>query len=165
MSSIVGKTWTLNVQGELIDVTSEYPTPDENWRFVDKYGHEHRYERGYPTLNLVVDRQHFCDGSEGLYNHDPHMAIDESHYECATCREVIVPAQHPSHSPRVITGMLSATLTGSTELSGETIKMELTPDEFDQFAAASEADRDRLARRLLTDAPTERVLQRSYLSY
>lgn len=104
--------WTVDVQQEWIDVTSSFPSPDPRWTYTDQAGHEHHYSNGYPTLRYVVDGSHWCDGTEGLYNHDPHLAVDEYHYECQQCGEVIEPRLVPGGYPQSIPGMISATLSG-----------------------------------------------------
>lgn len=98
-----GPEFTLDIQQDSIDTTCGIDTLDPKWRGTDSNGHEHYYERfEYPTLDYIVDAEHWCNGDEGA-PHDPHMATDESHYECKVCREVvkpgIIPPTRPSLSP------------------------------------------------------------------
>lgn len=152
-----GSGWNLSVNQDWINVTSEYPTPDERWRFTDSNGHEHHYDHGYPTLDLVIDREHWCLGNEGLYSHDEHMAVDESHFECKQCREIIEPSQHPGGWPQHIPGMRTATLKGRRS-SGVTVEVLLVDDELEALTSATDDARSDLAQRLLNDVPDDRVL-------
>lgn len=43
------------LRSEPIEVTSNLPEPDPDWRYVDAQGHEHTYSDGYPTLVEVED--------------------------------------------------------------------------------------------------------------
>lgn len=93
--------------------------PDERWRYTDCAGHEHAYQRQaewldavrprrrcegtktfrdsthYPTLRYVIEREHHCDGREGLYSHDQHWVTDAARYECRQCGEHIRPGRGP----------------------------------------------------------------------
>lgn len=73
----------LRVETEQIDVTSNLPRPDKNWRHTDAAGHEHYWDNGYPTLVEVVDDTYWCDDCS-----DEHT---ESHLECPTCHQSIEP--------------------------------------------------------------------------
>jgi hypothetical protein len=109
--------------------------PVETWAATDSHGHRHAFtrparpgreqyinDRGlrrnhtvpthYPSLYYKIDRWHACDGREGLYSHDPHWAVDESHYECRQCRERIEPAHGPGS--KLIPASRKATLTEAT---------------------------------------------------
>jgi hypothetical protein len=158
--TVSGRNWTLTVNQEWIDVTSERESPDERWTFTDSQGHDHRYERGYPTLDLVVDESHWCDGREGIYNHDPHEQIDRSHYECEVCREVIEPAMHPPYHPNQIPGMRSATLTGYRS-DGAQVEVWLQDDELDRVGRA-DSDSDITA--LIDSLPEERIYSVTFAS-
>lgn len=111
-----GAGWRLDATREVEWVTNDGPTADESWRFTDARGHEHAYPYK-PTLEFVVDRSHWCDGTEGLYNHDPHEAIDEGHYECRECRERIEPRSHPPGYMTAIPRALHGTLTWRVDRS------------------------------------------------
>ena len=150
-------SWELNVDLNLIDVTSQFPSANEQWTFTDAQGHEHRYEYGYPTLDVVVDAEHWCDGTEGTAPHDPHMAVDESHYECKLCREVIVPAMDPPYTPKSIPGQMSATLRGMTS-DGREVTMWLEPLEVDIIQQGD----DETAQRYLDGAPRSRILSETF---
>jgi hypothetical protein len=98
-------------------IASDMPTIDPNWRKTDSNGHDHYYVRGYPTLDHIVDRQHWCEGNEGLGPHDPHWSVDESHYECLECRERIEPGlRPPGWSVEIVTSRdISVTVTEPVE--------------------------------------------------
>jgi hypothetical protein len=143
---------TLTITPQYIDVTSGHPSANEHWTHTDSAGHAHRYDRGYPTLDLVVDAEHWCEGDEGIAPHDSHMAVDEGHYECKLCREVIKPTMDPAGMPKSIIGEIEATLTGLTS-SGVVVEMWLMPDEADRIAADPAAVED-----VLDNAPHERII-------
>lgn len=134
-------SWSIDVRADPIEVTSSLPTADESWRFTDTQGHEHRYEHGYPTLELVIDAEHWCNGNEGFMRHDPHMAVDEAHYECLICREVIAPAEHSGGYRRFISGPREATLR-ATRADGSKIVAWLTEPDLEAIQSVSEAEID-----------------------
>lgn len=116
MSEIMvpGTDIEVGMRREVIEYRTAWtPTADSRWSFVDASGHEHYYEHGYPTLDYMVDREHWCQGDEGFMAHDPHTAIDEAHYECKICREVITPATEPPGTPHYVAGATSATISGT----------------------------------------------------
>jgi hypothetical protein len=154
---IFGRSWALDVDVDYEDATSAWPTPNEHWRHVDASGHEHRYERGYPTLRLVVDESHWCDGTEGFALHDGHEQTDRSHYECAECGEVVVPAMDPPGMPKMVPGRATAALVGYRS-SGARVTARLTETELETLRGlgAEPADADVTA--LLDAMPDERVL-------
>lgn len=149
-----GRSWNLELKRESIDVTSDRPSPNERWRYTDKAGHEHFYQRGYPTLELVVDAEHWCDGTEGLYNHDAHMTTDQSHYECLLCRQVVEPAVDPPFSPKSIPGRIDGCLSGFRS-DGAEITMYLVAEEWESIQGAEDPDVEAL--RILDNAPGERI--------
>lgn len=77
----------LRVEQEQINVSSALPRPDPDWRYVDQQGHEHyrdnSHPASYPTLVAVVDETYWCEDCG-----DEHT---RSHWECATCGEIIEP--------------------------------------------------------------------------
>jgi hypothetical protein len=160
VQTVSGRNWTLTVNQEWIDVTSERESPDERWTFTDAQGHDHRYERGYPTLDLVVDESHWCDGHEGIYNHDPHEQIDQSHYECLVCREVIEPAMHPPYHQKHIPGMRSATLTGLRS-DGAQVEVWLQDDDLERVR---QADSDDAVTALIDSLPEDRIYSVTFAS-
>src|SRR5260221_6154198 len=106
----------LRIETVMQQVTWE-DAPDELWAFTDAQGHHHLYQgrqvqgelddrakhkkhrevtgwTHYATLVLVIDSRRFCDGHEGVYNHDPHW-VEETHYECRQCGQVIEPGHGP----------------------------------------------------------------------
>lgn len=111
--------WTLDVRQEWVDITFGLPTPNERWTYTDRAGHLHNYLRGYPTLTYIEDAGHWCDGTEGFERHDPHWAVDESHYECPGCGEVIEPLMDPPYTPKKMPGMTEAMLRGIAQDGSE----------------------------------------------
>lgn len=149
----------LTVTQDWIDVTSEHPTLDERWRATDSNGHEHFYDRGLPTLNLIIDASHWCAGSEGWMSHDPHEHVDESHYECSECGEVIEPGTVPGGTPRSIPGQRVVTLRG-VRSDGCTITRPLTDAEVD----AVQADGSEGVRLIESAEADGRVIQITFTS-
>jgi hypothetical protein len=152
-----GQSWTLTVDQQQIEVTSGLSTPNERWTHTDAQGHEHRYDHGYPTLDLVVDAEHWCDGSEGWAPHDEHMAVDESHYECKLCREVIEPALDPPFTPKYVPGSVAARLRGVL-LDGRMIEVLVDEDE----VARIQAEGEPAAREILEGAPPDRIVSTTF---
>lgn len=157
------RNWALEVRQDRIDVTSDRPTPNERWRFTDAQGHEHRYDRGYPTLDFVVDEQHWCDGTEGICNHDPHWAVDESHYECKICHQAVEPTMDPPYTPKSVPGMIDATLEGLRS-DGWRIATWLDEGDYRRILEALDEDRDAIVRQILDDTPDERIMRSSFQS-
>lgn len=153
VTKVEGNGWTLDIEQKWINVTSGRSTPNERWTFADGQGHDHRYDNGYPTLDFVVDAEHWCDGTEGLASHDPHWAVDESHYECKRCREVIEPAMDPPGTPKFVSGMISATLTG---IRSDGVEIQMMLEEQDLALIKSEGDAG--AKRLLDTASPGRIV-------
>lgn len=98
----------LRIEVEEVEVTSNLPRPDRNWRYTDQQGHEHYWADGedpYPTLRTVIDRLYWCGDCE-----DDH---EESHDECAICGETIKPGTvGPSGWREFIPGRRQAYLDG-----------------------------------------------------
>lgn len=159
---VKARGWTLDVDQEWIDTTAGVPTIDRQWRAADSNGHEHYYDGEryeYPTLDYIIDAEHWCDGTEGIALHDPHMAVDESHYECKICRDTVTPGLHPPGHPTAIPGVTRATLT-AVNSDGVTVTISATEDEVGQIdERVTEAGRASAARRIVSDAPSNRVLR------
>lgn len=101
---INGKMWSLTITQDMLPITSDYPMTDDNWRYTDLAGHEHRGDALSATTTTVVDEKHWCDGNEGWTHHDPHMHVDRSHLECAECGEHITPGMLPLGSTKYLSG-------------------------------------------------------------
>lgn len=122
----------LEVEQEWIDITSGNESIDITWRQVDKLGHEHYYQDGqYPTLDFVIDQEHWCDGSEGWERHDPHQVIDEYHYLCKQCGEVVKPGVWPPYHPQKIKGNVSYWLSGQDDKGANIERMWIRPEEYE----------------------------------
>lgn len=154
MATFMKHNWQLDVTQNWIDVTSDRPSPNERWTFTDSNGHFHRYNHGYPTLEPVVDESHWCDGHEGPWNHDPHEAIDASHYECTNCREVVEPAFDPPFTPKQILGSVDATLEGFRS-DGAKVRVWVTEDEVRSLGRDTT---DAVVTALLDAMPEERII-------
>lgn len=137
-----------------VDITSERATPNERWKFTDADGHEHYYDRGYPTLEYVVDVQHWCDGTEGFALHDPHMQVDRGHYECMECRVIIEPLMDPPMTPKVAMGLVTVQATGYRD-DGWKVTVELSSDEVAELTAFSHdpIQQEAIALRVINTSP------------
>lgn len=86
VSAFAGRGWKLVVETEQIEITSNSPRPDPNWRFTDAAGHEHFYDKtakGYPTLDAVSEEPYWCA--------DCREEHEEDRLECLRCMEVVTP--------------------------------------------------------------------------
>ena len=162
-STISGSHWTLTNEQRGEWVTMGVRTTDEHWMFTDAAGHEHRYDSGYPTLDYVVDASHWCDGREGLYSHDPHEAVDDAHYECKLCREVIKPGTHPPEHQVYVAGSSSYRITGLRSDGAQTEAM-LMPDQVERIASAARDQRDAIVQTLLDEMPGEQIWSMQFAS-
>jgi len=93
--------WTLRVERDRIEVTSNLQRPDPDWQHTDRAGHQHRREDGaYPTLQAVDGPTYWCPDCR-----DEH---EDRHYECRICGEAIIPGLvGPSPFREFIPGMTS----------------------------------------------------------
>lgn len=101
MKNVYGE---LVVEQEMIEVRSNSPKPNPNWKFVDKQGHGHFYHNGYPTLAIEESEPYFCGDCI-----DEH--IDE-HYVCKHCHEPITPGTMIDPSAHYIAGPITYILKG-----------------------------------------------------
>jgi hypothetical protein len=133
----------LEMRREPIDVTSGLPTMDPDWRYTDKQGHGHYYDRStptyYPTLVTVVDGTYWCDTCREEH--------EETHLECPICGETVVPGTRPPSAFREF-------VPGPAEyfLDGVPISPERYRELMEQRQAEAEAEQT--AKR---DAKAERV--------
>lgn len=132
-------TFNLEIRQDMIDITMGHDTIDSAWSMTCQCG-KHITTR---SMVEVVDASHWCDGNEGFMHHDPHLHVDQSHYECPNCQAVVTPGIIPAFTPRSMPGMRYATLTAMTT-DGVTFTAELRDDEFEQAKAMAKAvDKDR----------------------
>lgn len=156
-STISGSHWTLTHEQRGEWVTMGVRTADERWLFTDANGHEHRYDHGYPTLELIVDESHWCDGREGLYSHDPHEAVDACHYECITCRDVIEPRTHPPDHQVYQPGFSDYTVTG-VRSDGIHIEAFLLPEQIERVRGITDlAAMEQAVQVLLDEMPEGQI--------
>lgn len=102
--------WSLDVNVEQIEVTSNMPRRDPAWEHTDGQGHNHRYDGSeLPTLVWVVDTEDYIvDEGDGYWEEYP----GTGHYECRQCGEVIQPGMRPPSMFReYVPGAKTATLT------------------------------------------------------
>ena len=142
--------YTLSVETNMVEITSDWPSPDPHWQATDSNGHTHSYVAEhifiYPSLRLVVDASHWCNGDEGIAPHDPHTAVDESHWECRECGEVVEPGMFPPCWPRWMPGSKTATLDGLRS-DGARVTVHLTGGDVEVI----ETEGDTAAQRILDD--------------
>ncbi len=159
--------WEFSVEQDYIDVTCGIETLNPNWTFTDENGHDHYYDSGgYPTLDYIVDAQHWCDGYEGAFNHDPHMAVDESHYECLICGVHVKPGTYPPYYPQSIPGERTLTMTGWFQGWQVTVVPRCDEAEtlLDRLRMTTDGPiRDRIIDQFVEQNP-ERITQRSFTS-
>jgi hypothetical protein len=150
-----GNNWTLDIELEAELVTSDTYTADPNWKHTDAEGHEHQYETAYSTLLRIIDKQHWCEGNEGLSPHDPHWQVDEHHYVCKQCAEVIEPRLlHPGTAvmiPLRVKGVLEGRRSGMRTCL---VRVYLNELECRQVALAE--NQDVAAQTLLDNIPLSR---------
>jgi hypothetical protein len=104
-SGISGSFGELRIETDQIEVTSNPPKPDKNWRYTDQQGHEHYWQDGYPTLVTIVDKTYWCGECR-----DEH---EEMHLECPICHEHITPGMvGPSGFREFVPGRTSYWLNG-----------------------------------------------------
>lgn len=146
------------------DVTSyvtDRSSPDETWTFTDAAGHEHHYDHGYPTLAWIVEEQHWCDGTEGIYNHDGHWVDDVAHWECRICGEVIEPRLHPPGRTVYVPGPKSAEASGFRS-DGSRITCWLTEEDSKALEALLRARDSDGVQRWLDEFPEDRIVSIEY---
>lgn len=148
-TSTQGNFSDLRIEVEQVEVTSNLPQPDKNWRYTDQQGHEHYYSveghvhsSRYPTLREVVDRSYWCGDCE-----DEH---EDTHLECKVCGETIVPGMvEPSGFREFAPGRRQAYLNG-VPISGERAEEIMGQMKAAREAAQREEETKRL-RALSTD--------------
>lgn len=140
---------------------TDHPSPDESWTFTDAAGHVHRYDHGYPSLEWVVEERHWCNGTEGLYNHDGHWVDDVAHYECKVCREHVVPATHPPGRAFTVPGQRTSTAVGY-RTDGSRITCSPNEEETEALVALLQAEDDDGVQRWLDQFPAERIIVMEY---
>lgn len=119
MSRLTGQFGELSFNTEMIEVTSNLPKPDENWRHTDSSGHEHYWtSEGWPTLKRIVDDTWTDEDGE---------EIEESHLACELCGETVVPGMKgPNGFREFVPGRRSYLLNGqpiSTERAEEIMEL------------------------------------------
>lgn len=118
--SIAGFPATLHTFQDMERVYSSFPEPDPNWTTTDTQGHEHYYDRGYPTLEWVVAETYWC----GMCR-DQH---EEWEYRCRKCGEPVRPeTRMPDPSGVAIPGLKQVELVVDGD-AGEEFVSDITGD-------------------------------------
>lgn len=79
---------TFRVEQDAVDVTSNAPRRDKDWREIDPSGHEHyMQDGGYPTLEWVVTGGYWCE----MHNEEH----EEGEWRCRQCGEPVSPGMLP----------------------------------------------------------------------
>jgi hypothetical protein len=87
--------WNIETWTDRIEVTSNMPRPDPDWRHTDSSGHEHWYQSD--TLRWVIDEEWIDEDNDER---------SSGHYECVRCGEHIRPGLNgPSMFREYIAGM------------------------------------------------------------
>ena len=109
--------WSIEMWTDQIEVTSNMPRPDPNWRYTDANGHDHWHQSG--TRRWVIDEEWIDEDNNER---------SESHYECVQCGEHIrQDSIGPSPYREYISGMTHAEATHADgrriDLSAEQIEL------------------------------------------
>lgn len=151
-----------SVEQDFQQFTTDSPSPDESWTFTDAAGHEHHYDHGYPTLAWVVEERHWCDGTEGIYNHDGHWVDDVAHWECMICGEVIKPRLHPPGRVITIPGMKTASASGYRSDGSRITCGWMTEDEVEALTELMKAEDNEGIQRWLDEYPDDKIVSIEY---
>lgn len=153
---IGGEFGELRAEVEQVEVTSDLPRPDPNWRFTDAQGHEHYRDTDgeYPTLRTVVDETYWCSDCN-----DEHT---DTHLECAICGETIQTGTLPPSMFREFTPGRTEYYLNDEPISPERYR-ELVEQRHQEAVAAREAAQ---ARRLtlVFNAITNAAPRESFLT-
>jgi len=85
---------TFRVEQDYEEFTTVGPEADKDWREIDSHGHEHYWDKGWPTLEWVVTGGYWCE----MHNEEH----EEGEWRCRECGEHVTPGmRHPG--PRVMT--------------------------------------------------------------
>lgn len=145
-------------------IAERSPAPRYGWRDVDSNGHEHYCDNGtLPTLQHVADKEHWCDGTEGMYRHDPHVVVDEFHYECVECGEQVEPDTVRPGTVQHLYLYTDYELTGPLA-HNEEVTVRLAEEEGEAIVGTLQAGNvdaaTVMARDLLVSAPPDKVTGR-----
>ncbi len=133
---------SLDVQCEMIEITSSTPYLDVAWIGTDSNGHTHRGDDLLATLAERYGLNYWCEDCRD--EHD-----DFEGYFCRKCGEQVHPGTKVDIGPRYMPGLMTAGLVirdGFTierwELSGPTAELfaSAPPDTFNEASELLEAD-------------------------
>lgn len=126
----------LEVDREMIEISTGLPQPSKTWKATDSQGHEHAYADGpdhYPTLRPEY-REFWCP--------DCHEEHEESWLVCRICGEQVTPGTYVDTTPQYLPGRTSYLLNGEP----------ITKERAEELMADAARHRDDAAR--LTAVPT-----------
>ncbi|MEU1135099.1 hypothetical protein ABZ383_35480 [Streptomyces sp. NPDC005900] len=115
----------LEVDREMVEVTTNLPQPDPEWSYTDRAGHAHAYGSDadrYPTLVIRSGDPYWCDDCQ-----DDHT---DSWFECPLCGEKITPGTRIDSSPKFIPGATAYYIDGRavSRTEGEALLAEMTAE-------------------------------------
>ncbi|MFD4740594.1 hypothetical protein ACFWNQ_25000 [Streptomyces virginiae] len=125
----------LEIERDMIQVSTGLPQPSKSWKTTDSQGHEHAYADGpdrYPTLR-VEGRTFWCP--------DCHEEHEETRLVCRLCGERVDPGTYIDTSPQYLPGRTSYLLNGEP----------ITKERAEELLAEAKRRQDDSAR--LTEAP------------
>lgn len=125
----------LEIDREMIEVSTALPQASKSWKATDSNGHEHAYVDGpdqYPTLRIEV-RVYWCE--------ECHEEHEESWRVCRLCGETVRPGTFVDTAPQYLPGRTAYTLNGEP----------ITKDRAEEILARAQRERDEAAR--ITNRP------------
>jgi hypothetical protein len=128
---------TLEIERDMIEVSTQLPQPDPHWSYTDRAGHEHAYgTKGnpYPTLARRQGEPYWCAECQ-----DEHV---DTWLECPLCAEVIEPGTYIAPSPQYLPGYTLYRIDGQ----------EVSKEEGEALLAEMQADREAEAQRKKVEA-------------
>lgn len=127
---------TLEIERDMISVSTQLPQPDPRWSYTDRAGHDHAYgteANPYPTLVRRQGEPYWCDDCQ-----DEHV---DTWLECPQCGEKIQPGTFIDPAPKYIPGLTSYRIDGE----------EVSPQEGEALLAEMKAEREAEDQRKATE--------------
>lgn len=137
----LGEEMVLEVEREMIEVSTALPRPSKSWKATDSQGHEHAYVDApdiYPTLRIET-RAYWCE--------DCHEEHEESWRVCRICGETVTPGTYVDTTPQYLPGRTAYTLNGEL----------ITKDRAEEILARARRKQDDAARITVRPAIGSRV--------
>lgn len=99
-----GNNFSIDINQQMIEVTSSMPRPDPLWCYIDAQSHEHRWSTVHETFDWVVDEPDWMDDEGEEYPGD-------GHYACTRCGALVVPGLlGPSLTHEYMPGLMTVTV-------------------------------------------------------